>query len=91
MSDVVEYLIDGDDLAFDERNAIGQALLRALATNAARFQTDIPELDATAPPEVHTAAEVLRVAAGKTSDEDRKYAMTGWLDARAAALWDAPM
>jgi hypothetical protein len=32
---------------------------------------------------------VLRAAAGKTSEKDRKYARTGWLDATDPELWDA--
>jgi hypothetical protein len=32
---------------------------------------------------------VLRQAAGKTREEDRQYAMSGWLDARDPQLWDA--
>ena len=89
MSGFEEYLIDGDDLTAEKRDRIGQAVLRAIQQAAVRFETDIPELMPTDPSVVHAAADVLRVAAGKTSENDRRYARTGWLDATNAELWDA--
>ncbi|HEX5534865.1 MAG TPA: hypothetical protein VFX33_14085 [Actinomycetales bacterium] len=89
MSVLEEYLIDGDDLAPEHRDQMGQAVLRAIRPDATRFQADIPQLKPTDPPSVHAAAEILRTAAGKASAEDLKYAMTGWLDATDSRLWDA--
>lgn len=89
MSTLEEYLIDGDDLPPDRRDQMWQAVLRAIQRDAVRFQTDIPELKPTDPSAVHAAADVLRAAAGKTSAEDLKYAMTEWLDATDPRLWDA--
>ena len=89
MSGLEEYLIDADDLTPAQRDRTGQAVLRAIQRDAVRFHTDIPELKATDPPVVHAAADILRTAAGKTSAEDLKYAMTGWLDATDPKLWDA--
>lgn len=68
---------------------MGRSLLRAVHREAARFQTDVPELSQSDPPEVRAAAEVLRTAAGKTSAADRGYTLTGWLDATDSRLWDA--
>jgi hypothetical protein len=84
-----EYLINRDDLTPEERDRMGQAVLRAIQRDAVRFQTDIPELKPTDPSGVHAAAEILRTAAGKTSEKDRRYATTGWLDATDPLLWDA--
>lgn len=84
-----ECLIDSEDLASEQRDQMGQALLRAIQQDAVRFQTDIPELKPTDPSAVHAAADLLRTAAGKTSAEDLRYAMTGWLDATDPRLWDA--
>ena len=89
MSALEEYLIDGDDLPLEQRDQMGQAVLRAMQPDAVRFQTDIPQLTPTDPPTVHAAADVLRSAAGKTSGEDLQYATTGWLDANDPELWDA--
>lgn len=89
MADLEEYVIDADDLTAVEEDRMGQAVLRAIRRDAIRFQTDIPELRPTDPSAVHAAAQVLRTAAGKTSAEDLKYAMTGWLDATDPELWDA--
>jgi hypothetical protein len=89
VSELEEYLIEGDDLTAAQLDSMGQALLRAIQGDAVRFQTDIPELKPTDPSAVHAAADVLRTAAGKTSEKDRRYAMTGWLDATDPELWDA--
>ncbi|MEP7369623.1 MAG: PGPGW domain-containing protein [Dermatophilaceae bacterium] len=89
MSELKEYLIEGDDLTAAQLDRMGQAVLRAIQGDAVRFQTDIPELKPTDPFAVHAAADVLRTAAGKTSEKDRQYAMTGWLDATDPELWDA--
>ncbi len=84
-----EFVIDGDDLPPERRDQLGQAVLRAIGRDAVRFQTDIPELNPADPSAVRAAAEVLRAAAGKTSAEDLRYAMTGWLTATDPDLWDA--
>lgn len=84
-----EYVIDGDDLTRAQVDAMGQAVLRVVQAEAVRFQTDIPELQPSDPPAVHAAADTLRRAAGKMSPKDRRYAMTGWLDATDPELWDA--
>lgn len=39
-----EYLIEDGDLTAVELNEMGQAVLLAIQGDAARFQTDIPEL-----------------------------------------------
>jgi DNA-directed RNA polymerase subunit H (RpoH/RPB5) len=72
-----EYLIDADDLPREQRDQMGQAVLRAIQPDANRFQTDIPQLKPSDPIAVHAAANMLRTAAGKTSTEDLEYAMTG--------------
>jgi Putative transmembrane protein (PGPGW) len=89
VAELVEYLINGDDLTVAQLNRMGQAVLRAIQRDAVRFQTDIPGPKPNDPPAVRAAADVLRTAARKTSEKDRKYAMTGWLDATDPELWDA--
>ena len=89
MAELEEYLINGDDLTVAQLDRMGQAVLRAIQRDAVRFQTDIPGPKPNEPSVVRAAADVLRTAAGKTSEKDRKYAMTGWLDATDPELWDA--
>lgn len=89
VSGLEEYLIDGDDLSPAQLDEMGQAVLRVIQRDAARFQTDIPQLRSTDPPAVRAAADILRTEAGKTSAKDQRYAMTGWLDATDPELWDA--
>ncbi|MFC6006981.1 PGPGW domain-containing protein [Angustibacter luteus] len=89
MQELVEYLIDLDGLDNDQQDAIGRAVLGAMAPVAARFQIDIPGARPGDPEDMLNAGEVLRVAAGKTSEKDRAYATSGWLDATDPALWEA--
>lgn len=89
MAVLEEYLINGDDLTVAQIDRMGQAVLRAIQADAVRFQTDIPAPKPDYPPVVHVAADVLRTAAGKTSEKDRKYALTGRLDATDPDLWNA--
>lgn len=89
MSGADEYLIDQGAASFEVRSARDQQILRIVRASAVRLQTDIPELEAADPPEVHAAAGLLRSAAGKTSQADLKYAMTGYLDATEPRIWYA--
>ncbi len=87
--EVQEFLVDLDDLDQEQRNAMGRAILRAVAPSAVRFQVDIPGRRPSVPEDVVRAAGVLRAAGGKASRTDQDYAMSGPLDARDPELWDA--
>ncbi|KQX61787.1 PGPGW domain-containing protein [Angustibacter sp. Root456] len=89
MSELAEFVLDLDDLDDGQRAEVGRAVLRVVEASASRFQVDIPGGRDDVPEPAARAAEVLRQAAGKTSRDDRDYALSGWLDARDAHLWDA--
>lgn len=82
--ELAEFVLDLDDLDDDQPAEVGRAVLRAIAPSASRFQVDLPGGRDDLPQDAVRAAEVLRVAAGKTSKEDREYAvsdrLTPWVE-----------
>lgn len=61
-------------------------MLRLIRPEAARFGTDMPELQPSVPPVVRAAADGLRTPAVKTSPEDMQYATTGRMAATDPAV-----
>ncbi len=84
-----EYVVNADALPDAERASLGRAVLTGMRPFAQRFEIDLPDPSPDAPTEVREAADVLRRAAAKTSDKERDYAMSGWLDATEPDVWQA--
>jgi hypothetical protein len=83
------FVVDGGGWSRTEVIEACHRILRALEVDSRQFETDIPADAGDWPPEVATAARLLRGVADGGNRSDRDYAQTGVVEVKLDEVWSA--